>query len=360
MIMRKYHKKYTTAEGILELTKNREPNFRNFLKVLDKAKPDRPVLYEFGMGGVMLNELTGRSAPYSTANPLPFYLWSMEGHKKAGQDYLSLTVPRQILFPRKEHEQKKSISLNATGLIHDRKSFDSYPWPEAKEEYYWYYKELDNHMLPGMKSIPRGPAGVLENAITIMGYDNLCYSLYDDRQLVEDVIERIGTLILKHFKIVSRIDNVGAIIVNDDCGFNTQTFISAEHMRKYILPWHKEFVDAAHAAGKPAMLHCCGNVNEIMDDLIDVVGYDGKHSYEDNIIPVEKAYDLWGERIAIIGGIDMNFLCISSPEEVFERASAILDKTSEKGSYALGTGNSLPDYLPKENYYAMIAAGLMD
>ncbi len=358
--MRKFDRRYTTARGILELTEKREPDFWNLLKVLDKSKPDRPVLYEFGLGGVVAEELTGRRVEYSPSNPLHYYLWYMEAHKKAGHDYLSLTVPRQILFPRKEHQQKKTISINATGLIHDRKSFDSYPWPVVKEEYYWYYKELDEYMLPGMKSIPRGPAGVLENAIMIMGYENLCYALYDDIRLVEDVIERIGRIILEHFRIVVRFKNVGAIIVNDDCGFNTQTFISAEHMRKYIIPWHKEFVAAAHAAGKPAMLHCCGNVNEIMDDFIDVAGYDGKHSFEDNIVPVEKAYELWGERIAIIGGIDMNFLCVSSPEEVFERASAMLDRTSEKGSYALGTGNSMPDYLQKENYYAMISAALME
>ena len=123
--MRKFDRKYTTAQGILELTEKRQPDFRNILKVLDKGKPDRAVLYEFGLGGIILEELTGKSEQYSPSDLLAYFLWSMEGHKKAGQDYLSLTVPRQILFPRNQHEQKKSLSLNSTGLINDRKSFDT-------------------------------------------------------------------------------------------------------------------------------------------------------------------------------------------------------------------------------------------
>ncbi len=45
-----------------------------------------------------------------------------------------------------------------------------------------------------------------------------------------------------------------------------------------------------------------------MEDIICDMKFDGKHSYEDNIIPVEEAYRRWGGRIAILGGIDVDFL----------------------------------------------------
>lgn len=38
----------------------------------------------------------------------------------------------------------------------------------------------------------------------------------------------------------------GRICSNDDWGFNTQTFLSPSDMRKYVFPWHKKFVEAAH------------------------------------------------------------------------------------------------------------------
>ena len=56
------------------------------------------------------------------------------------------------------------------------------------------------------------------------------------------------------------------------------------------------------------------------------------------------------------GGIDVDFVCRASPEEVYQRAKAMLVRSATRGGYALGTGNSVPDYVPDENYFAMIRA----
>jgi hypothetical protein len=45
-------------------------------------------------------------------------------------------------------------------------------------------------------------------------------------------------------------------------------------------PWHKKIVDVIHDSGKPAILHSCGNLAEVMEDIIEDLHYDGKHSYE--------------------------------------------------------------------------------
>jgi uroporphyrinogen decarboxylase len=118
-------------------------------------------------------------------------------------------------------------------------------------------------------------------------------------------------------------------------------------------------VKAIHAAGKPAILHSCGQLEGVMDDIIDDIGFDAKHSYEDTILPVEQAYDRYGSRIAILGGIDVDFICRSTPDAVFERARRLLDKTGCKG-YALGSGNSIPYYVPDEGWAAMVCAALED
>jgi uroporphyrinogen decarboxylase len=92
-----------------------------------------------------------------------------------------------------------------------------------------------------------------------------------------------------------------------------------------------------------------------MDFLIDELGYDAKHSWEDAICPVETAWQRWGDRIAILGGIDMDFLVRSTPEAIHQRAVNLLNMTDSK-SYALGSGNSIPAFVPIENYMAMINA----
>jgi uroporphyrinogen decarboxylase len=34
----------------------------------------------------------------------------------------------------------------------------------------------------------------------------------------------------------------------------------------------------------------------------------------------------------------------------------MLERTWDRGGYALGTGNSVPTYIPDENYFALLAA----
>ena len=91
-----------------------------------------------------------------------------------------------------------------------------------------------------------------------------------------------------------------------------------------------------------------------MDDLLEDVQIDALHSFEDTNRDVREAKKLWGDRIALLGGIDMDFLCRASVSEVRQRAHDTLDTCMPGGGYCLGTGNSVANYLPLDNYLAML------
>jgi len=160
---------------------------------------------------------------------------------------------------------------------------------------------------------------------------------------------------VRYYEICSPHPAVGAVISNDDWGFSKQTTLRPEDMRRYVFPWHKRIVETIHAAGKPAILHSCGQLEAVMDDIIDDMGYDAKHSFEDKILPIEEAYERWGSRIALLGGIDVDFVCRSSPQKIIERSKAMLERTADRGGWALGTGNSVPEYVPDDHYLAMVS-----
>ena len=61
------------------------------------------------------------------------------------------------------------------------------------------------------------------------------------------------------------------------------------YWRKYVFPWQKRVVEAVHKAGKPFVLHSCGQLEAVMEDLINDVKIDAKHSFEDVILPVTEA-----------------------------------------------------------------------
>jgi uroporphyrinogen decarboxylase len=204
-----------------------------------------------------------------------------------------------------------------------------------------------------MKFVSLVPSGVLENAVRLVGYEQLCLMVHDDPALVEDVFAEVGKRLVRYQEIVSANPYVGACLCNDDWGHRTQTLLSPEHHRKYVIPWHKKMIDAIHKNGKPAILHSCGNLEKVMEDII-AIGFDAKHSFEDTICPIEEMYDRWSSRIAIIGGIDVDFLCRKPPDEVKARCRAMLARAAKGGGgYALGTGNSVPEYVPDERYCAM-------
>jgi uroporphyrinogen decarboxylase len=109
-----------------------------------------------------------------------------------------------------------------------------------------------------------------------------------------------------------------------------------------------------HAKRLPYFLHSSGKVDAIMEDLIADVGIDGKHSFEDAIIPVQDFQTRYGRRIAVLGGLDINILSGGTAEEVRAHTRFLIETCGPRGRYAVGSGNSVPSYVPVENYLAMI------
>jgi uroporphyrinogen decarboxylase len=94
-----------------------------------------------------------------------------------------------------------------------------------------------------------------------------------------------------------------------------------------------------------------------MDDLINDVKIDAKHSFEDTIEDVCVDKHEFGDRLTLLGGIDVDFLCRSTTEEIRKRVRDTLDVCQPGGGYCLGTGNSVANYIPVENYLAMVDEG---
>lgn len=331
-----------------------EPDFSNLLAVLGGGKPARPTLFEFFLNDRLYRRLAGAAW---TDDPAPLAQWRrlIAAFKAAGYDYATVNGS-PIRFPGGDHDRAQTISLNQGAAIADRATFNAYPWPDPDTLDYSPLQTIASDLPRGMKLIVCGPCGVLENVISLVGFDNLCFMLADDPGLAEDIFAAVGRRLVRHYEKAAAYGTVGACISNDDWGFKTQTMLSVDAMRRYVFPWHVRIVEAIHAAGKPAILHSCGEAREIMDDIITLMRYDGKHSYEDVIMPVEEAYARWGKRIAILGGIDVDFIMRMPAEEIYRRSRSMLEQTASGGRYALGTGNSVPEYIEDEKYFALTRA----
>ena len=333
------------------------PDIELLYKVLRRKPTDRPVLFEFIVNLETCQEAAGwnnRPEPGS----LEHFRMVIEAFRNLGYDFAPVYTYESGLFsfPKGDQPALASRSQNQGALITDRPSFDKYPWPDAGSGNYDLYSDLAAYLPDGMKLLGFSNGGVLENATDIVGFETLCMIYMTDPELTGEIFRHIGERLITFYSIVASIESVGACVVNDDWGFKTQTMFPPEMMEEYVFPYTRKIVDVIHAHGKPAILHSCGNVKDIMDVIIDDLKLDGKHSFEDGIYPVEDAWDWWSDRIAIMGGIDVDFLARKSPEEIYNRSLRLLEKTSGTGGYALGSGNSIPDFIPRENYLAMLRA----
>jgi len=307
------------------------------------------------MNPVLHERLADRKAP-DIHDHLETLKFTIDAFSAAGYDYAT-TYACPMEFKRNLIDRKDTFSLNDGFCITDEKSFEAYEWPEVENQDFSILEDIKGYLPDGMKLLVRGPGGVFANTTYLVGYDNLCYMLFDDPDLAQAIIDNIGSRIIKYYEAAAQYESVGLFIINDDYSFRTQTLLSPALMRKYIFPWHRKIAEIGHSANLPVLLHCCGFMDEVMDDVLDM-GIDGKHSFEDTISPVEEFYEKWTGKIAVLGGIDMDFILRSSHEEITARSRAMLERCAIRGGYAHGTGNSVPEYIPQEKFITLIKAAL--
>jgi uroporphyrinogen decarboxylase len=193
--------------------------------------------------------------------------------------------------------------------------------------------------------------------VWLMGYQTLCFALSDNRDLVLAIRDRLFSFYKEALALLLTFPRVRLIWVGDDMGFRTGTLLSPADLRELVFPGHAQLARMAHNAGRPYILHSCGNLAAIMEDLIGGVGIDAKHSFEDTIQTVEAARQAYGDRIAVLGGIDVDFLCRATEEQVRARTRRTVQQCLPGGGWCLGTGNSVANYIPLENYLAMLDEG---
>jgi uroporphyrinogen decarboxylase len=332
-----------------------DPDFRRLLRVLRRqGEPDRVPFFEL---------LVDREVVAAVLEePVASIEQEVRFWHALGYDYVS--VKAVIPWPRHRDSAPDTAELSRgrrewvnvhSDLVHSRAGLEALRWPRPRDVDYSDLEHAARVLPDGMKILAR-TSGVLENTLWTLGFEGLSYLLADDPAVVRDTADAVGSLLLSIFQTMASMDGVGALLLGEDMGFKTATMISPAALREYVFPWHRRIVAAAHAAGKPIVLHSCGNLRQVMDDVI-ATGWDAKHSFEDVIQPIAEAKELYGDRIAVLGGIDVDLLARGSEEAVRARVREVIRRCAPGGGFALGAGNSVANYVPVRNYLAMLDEG---
>ena len=74
---------------------------------------------------------------------------------------------------------------------------------------------------------------------------------------------------------------------------------------------------------------------------------------EDQIAPFPVWVERYGEKIGNFGGIDTDAVCRLSKPELKEYITEVIAKCKGHGGFAFGSGNSIPSYVPVDQFLAM-------
>jgi uroporphyrinogen decarboxylase len=267
-------------------------------------------------------------------------------------DLLRLESDDTASLPR---DKRRWVDEKA-GIITSWTGFERYPWPHTADASLYPMEYVARHLPEGM-AIIACISGVLEPVMWLMGYESFAFAIYDQPGLIEAVFSKIAEIYVPLARTLAQMDRVVALWMGDDMGFKTGTMIAPDHLRRFVFPVQKQIASIAHDQGIPFLLHSCGNLEAVMDDLINDVGIDAKHSFEDVIEPVESFAARCGTRVAVIGGVDMDLLGRGTEEQVRARTRGILEACAPNKGYVLGSGNSIANYVPLGNFLAMIDEG---
>lgn len=316
--------------------------------------PSRVYYFEHGIADNVQADIAARYGIWNRLDgATPEAGWRRQAalHGFLGQELFRVFPPgARIVPPRREGVWAEETK----GVITTWEEFERFPWPDPAAADLAVLEFFERELPPEMKVFH--VVDIWEVVVGLFGFESLAYAVYEDRELVRAMFDQVGRFVARITDAVCDFGCYGAVYLGDDLAFKTSLFMAPELLRELVVPWHRRIADLAHAHGKLFLFHCCGNMYPLIDDYIDRVQIDAKHSFEESVLPVCEAKRRYGRRLSLLGGMDVDFLARATPDRIAAKTREILETCQPGGGYFLGSGNWVTSYIPADNYLAMLRA----
>ena len=245
----------------------------------------------------------------------------------------------------------------AEGLIANMQDLQGFPWPGTGDFDLTPF-ELAHTDLPEGLRVTACLGWNFTGAWWLMGMERFMVGIYEQPELVAALIDRISEMqhecllhLLREHRAV-----LGAVNVLDDLAHVGGLMVSPELLRKHVFPWYCEHCVECRKAGLPVVFHTDGDVQAVIPDLIDC-GFNALHPIEPQAMDIRALKREYGDRLCLLGNLDLAFpLGSGTPEDVRAEVKSLIEDCAPGGGLAVGSGNSVPEYVPHENYTTMLEA----
>jgi uroporphyrinogen decarboxylase len=248
------------------------------------------------------------------------------------------------------------------------KEIEEYPWPDPKmmldlNGLAEHARRLRRESSYAIMGIHEGTSSLFEASWYLRGLSEFMLDLAVNPEMAHALLRHLTDIAKANAALFLK--EVGPYIdiyrVGDDLGIQNSTIISPGMFREVVKPYLAEYYDMIHnMTDAKLMLHCCGSVSSIMEDLIEI-GVDILHPVQVSAKNMEpgKLKDQFGDRLCFCGGIDtQQVLPHGTPEEVQEEVQRLIQELAPGGGYLLAAVHAIQPDVPPENVCTMFETAL--
>ena len=184
-----------------------------------------------------------------------------------------------------------------------------------------------------------------------MGFETFALMLYDDRGLVEDLLDLYTGWYARAVRHLCALD-FDFLWFADDLAYKTGPYVSPRIFRQMFLP---RFRRVADQITKPWIFHSDGNLMPLLDDLLSL-GMNGLNPIEPGAMDLGDLKRRYGRSLCLAGHISVDTLARGSEAEVEDLVRDAIRVAGPGGGYIAGSSNSIAYYCKPENARAMARA----
>jgi len=196
-----------------------------------------------------------------------------------------------------------------------------------------------------------GGANVFEYMHPVCGHEHMLVGMIEDPDWVRDMVDTYANLLVGLQRILfAEAGWPDGVWYYEDMGFKHRPFMSLDMYRAIVMPGHVRTVGFAHANGRPVIMHSCGFVEPLLPGMVEA-GIDALQ-----VIEVKAGMDLlrihrsYGERLALIGGIDVRALYSNDRAIIDAELEAKIPVVMRGNGYVVHSDHSIPKTVDYETY----------
>ena len=188
----------------------------------------------------------------------------------------------------------------------------------------------------------------------LRGIESLLYDFYDAETELRTIMDRLLEL---YGVWAARAAEAGAdgVWAGDDLGTQRSLFMRPETFRRLYAPYYRALADVLHGNGLDFWLHTCGNVTDLMEDLIGC-GVDAVHPIQAGTMDDRATARTYGGRIAFWVGMDVQqVLPFGTEDEVRSHVGERIETFNRAdGGLIIAAGNAILPDTPMRNMRAYL------